>query len=48
MPVMQVLASTRAKAGRPSRVAFYTALFAGTISTAVGIALLYIVLAGRS
>ena len=43
---MQVLASTRAKAGRPSRFAFYTALFAGTIFTATGVALLYIVFGG--
>jgi hypothetical protein len=46
MPIMQVLDSTRAKAGQPSRVAFYTALFVGTIFTAVGIALLYIVFGG--
>jgi hypothetical protein len=43
---MQVLPSTRAKAGRPTRLAFYTALFAGTIFTAVGVALLYLVFGG--
>jgi len=43
---MQVLPSTRAKAGRPSRRALYTALFAGTIFTAVGLALLYLVFGG--
>ena len=43
---MQVLPSSRAKAGRPSRLAFYTALFAGTIFTSVGIALLYLVFGG--
>ena len=43
---MQVLPSTRAKAGRPSRLAFYTALFGGTIFTALGIALLYVVFGG--
>ena len=43
---MQVLPSTRAKAGRPSRRALYTALFAGTIFTAVGVALLYLVFGG--
>jgi len=46
MLVMQILASPRAMAGRPSRFAFYTALFAGTIFTAVGVALLYIVFGG--
>jgi hypothetical protein len=46
MAVMQVLPSTRAKAGRPSRRALYTALFAGTIFTAVGLALLYLVFGG--
>ena len=46
MPAMQVLPSTRGKAGRPSRFAFYTALFAGTIFTTVGIALLYLVFGG--
>ncbi len=43
---MQVLPSSRAKAGRPSRLALYNALFVGTISTAVGIGLLYIVFGG--
>jgi len=43
---MQVLPSTRGKAGRPSRFAFYTALFAGMIFTTVGIALLYLVFGG--
>ena len=43
---MQILASPRATAGRPSRFAFYTALFAGTIFTAVGVALLYLVFGG--
>jgi hypothetical protein len=46
MPAMQVLPSTRGKAGRPSRFAFYTALFAGMIFTTVGIALLYLVFGG--
>jgi hypothetical protein len=46
IPGMQVLASPRAKAGQPSRFAFYTALLAGTICTAVGIALLYLVFGG--
>jgi len=46
MRVMQVLPSTRAKAGRPSKLAFYVALFAGTVFTAVGLALLYIVFGG--
>src|SRR5215831_17715610 len=43
---MQVLPSERAKAGRPSRLSFYNALFAGAISTTVGAALLYIVFGG--
>jgi len=43
---MQVLPSTRGKAGRPSRLALYTALFAGTVCTAVGLALLYVVFGG--
>jgi hypothetical protein len=46
MPVMQVLPSTRAAAGRPSRLAFYNALLAGTIFTAAGVALVYIVFGG--
>src|SRR5262249_20482510 len=45
-PGMQVLPSERAKAGRPSRLSFYNALFAGAISTTVGAALLYIVFGG--
>ena len=43
---MQVLPSSRAKAGRPSRLALYTALFVGAICTAVGLGLLYIVFGG--
>jgi hypothetical protein len=43
---MQVLASPRAKAGRPSRFALYNALFAGAIFTTAGIALLYVVFGG--
>ena len=43
---MQVLPSERAKAGQPSRLSFYNALFAGTILTASGLALLYIVFGG--
>jgi hypothetical protein len=46
MLLMQVLPSSRAKAGRPSRFALYNALLAGTVSTAVGIGLLYIVFGG--
>jgi hypothetical protein len=46
MAVMQVLPSSRAKSGRPSRLALYTALFAGAIFTAVGVGLLYVVFGG--
>lgn len=46
IPAMQVMASPRLKAGRPSRLAIYTALFVGTVSLAVGISLLYIVFGG--
>jgi hypothetical protein len=43
---MQVLPSSSAKAGRPSRAALYTALFAGAIFTTAGVALLYVVFGG--
>src|SRR3954453_22048612 len=46
MPLMQVLPSTRAKAGRPPRLAPYTALFAGALFPTAGVALLYLVFGG--
>ncbi len=43
---MQVLPSSRAAAGRPSRAALYTALIAGAIFTVAGVSLLYLVFGG--
>jgi hypothetical protein len=43
IPVMQVLASTRARAGRPTRLGVANALIVGTALTAASIGLLYLV-----